>query len=88
MLSVIRKELKMYVIDNNILTDNEFLMLTSIFGGYMKFLVDKLRLFRINYPYTYKYNSDYINYAQQYLFLSHLQDKMEFKAKYKEGGLI
>ena len=87
MLSVIRKEINMYVIDN-CLTDNEFLMLTSVFGGYMNFLCDKLKSLRIMYPYNYKYRDDYINYAQQYLYLSHLQDKMEFKAKYKEGGLI
>ena len=87
MLSVIRKEIKMYVIDN-ILTDNEYLMICKVLDTEIEAVLQRINVFKKNYGSIAYYCNGYKTLSLRYMVLFNLKQKIEFKAKYKEGGLI
>lgn len=77
----------MFVIDN-VLTDNEYLIMCKIIDIEIEAVLQRIDVFKKNYGSVSYYCNGYKNLCMRYMVLSNLKQKIEFKANYKEGGLI
>lgn len=77
----------MYVVDN-LLTDSEYLMICKIINIEIEAVLQRIKVFKSQYGSIAYYTEGYKHLALKYLILSHLKNKIELKAIYKEGGYI